>query len=64
MKLFCWIIDKSEDPFAVDIANSDTVSDLKDEIMKKKCHALAGLDADQLTVGKVSDSFQHVDFML
>ena len=27
MKLFCWVIDKSESPFSVNVANDDTVGD-------------------------------------
>ena len=48
MTLFCWIIDKSIQPFAVDVENSDPVDDLKEAVMKKKPHALDGLDAAQL----------------
>ena len=59
MKLFCWILDKSESSFPVDVAHDDTVGDLKKEIMNNKSHALAGLDADQLTLWKVSDFFQR-----
>jgi hypothetical protein len=59
MKLFCWIIDKSESSFSVDVANGGTVDDLKDAIVKKKPFALNGLDADQLTLWKVSDLLQH-----
>jgi predicted NAD/FAD-binding protein len=35
MKLFCWIIDKSESSFSVDVANDETVDDLKEAIMKR-----------------------------
>lgn len=59
MKLFCWILDKSESPFSVDVAHDVTVDDLKKAIMNEKTHALAGLDADQLTLWKVSDFFQR-----
>jgi hypothetical protein len=59
MKLFCWIIGKSSSPFAVDLGNDDTVYDLKEAVMMKKPITLAGLEADQLTVWKVSDFFQH-----
>ena len=59
MKLFCWLIDKSMEPFSVDVANGDTVDDLKKAVMKKKPNALAGLDADQLTICKVSNFSQH-----
>lgn len=54
MKLFCWILGKSERPFSVDVAHEDTVDDLKEEVMKKNSHALAGLDAVQLTIYKFS----------
>ena len=57
MKLFCWIIDKSESPFSVDVANDDTVGDLKNAVMKKKYLTLAALESDQLTLWKVSDFF-------
>ena len=59
MKLFCWILDKSESPFPVDVAHDDTVGDLKKKIMNENSDALAGLDADQLTLWKVSDVFQR-----
>ncbi len=59
MKLFCWIIDKSMEPFPVDVANGDTVGDLKERIIQKNPHTLAGLDAHQLTICKVSNFFQH-----
>ena len=63
MKLFCWIIDKSKEPFPVNVENDDTVDDLKEVIMKKKPHALAGLDADLLSLWKVGDFFNIVYFM-
>jgi len=59
MKLFCWIIDKSSSPFSVDVQNDDTVYDLKKAVMRENPHALAGLDANQLTIRKVSNFFQH-----
>jgi hypothetical protein len=59
MKLFCWIIGKSSSPFTVDLGKDDTVYDLKEAVMMKKPITLAGLEADQLTVWKVSDFFQH-----
>ena len=55
MKLFCWVIDKSENPFSVDVANGETVEDLKKAIIKILPHTLAGLDVDQLSLWKVGD---------
>ena len=63
MKLFCWIFDKSEAPFPVDVANGDTVGDLKKAVMNEKPFTLSGLEADQLTICKVSDFFYTVFFM-
>ena len=59
MKLFCWVLDKNESSFPVNVAHDDTVGDLKKEIMNQNSNALAGLDADQLTLWKVSDVFQR-----
>ena len=59
MKLFCWIIEKSDDSFPVDVADDDTVGDLKEAIMKKKPHTLAGLEADELRIWKVSNFPEH-----
>jgi len=63
MKLFCWVIDKSENPFSVDVANGETVEDLKKAIIKILPHTLAGLDVDQLSLWKVGDFFNIVYFM-
>jgi len=45
-------------PFSVDVQNDDTVYDLKKAVMRENSHALAGLDANQLTIRKVSNFFQ------
>ena len=58
IKLFCWILDKTESPFSVNIANNDTIDDLKDAIFKKNPITLASVDAHQLALWKVSHFFQ------
>ena len=58
MKLFCWILDRSIEPFSVEVKNDDTVDDLKKAVVTNKPMALGGLDADQLTIWKVGDFFQ------
>jgi len=54
-KLFCWIIDKSDNPFPVNIAQNDTVGDLKQSIKNQR--ELNHLASDSLTLFKVSNSF-------
>jgi hypothetical protein len=55
-KLFCWTLDKSDDPFPVDIAQSETVGDLKNKI-RSDDPELDYLAAKSLTLFKVSNSF-------
>lgn len=55
-KLFCWIIDKSDNPFPINIAQSETVGDLKQKI-KKSQRELNYLASDSLTLFKVSNSY-------
>jgi hypothetical protein len=52
--LFCWILDVSDRPFPVDIDDSTTVAHLKEAILKKKSTTFADIEADQLTLWKVS----------
>jgi hypothetical protein len=55
ISIFCWILSESTSPFSVKIADhASTVDDLKDEIVKKKPNAFANIDADVLTLWKVS----------
>jgi hypothetical protein len=57
-KLYCWILNESERPFPVEIANSsETVAQLhclQRAILKVKPAVLSGLDPDQLAIQKVS----------
>ena len=55
--LFCWILDVSHSPFLVDVDDSRTVGHLKEAIVKKKSNTLANIEADQLTLWKVSSTF-------
>ncbi|KAF8240839.1 hypothetical protein L208DRAFT_1383802 [Tricholoma matsutake] len=55
-KLFCWILNKSDRPFPVNIARSETVGDLQKVIKKEWDNALAGIDAGMLNLWKVSIS--------
>ena len=54
LKLFCWILDVSDSSFSVSIDETQTVDDLKEAILKKKSATFANIDADQLTLWKVS----------
>ena len=55
LKLFCWVLDISRKPFPVDIGRSQTVGDLAAKIKLEKPNALQKVDADGLTMWKVSD---------
>jgi hypothetical protein len=52
--LFCWVLDKSECPFQVEIAKDKTVDHLKDAIKEKKPNTLIKVDARQLQLWNVS----------
>jgi hypothetical protein len=52
IRLFCYILGVSVDPFSVQIQDDDTVDDLKLAIVKAKPIAFAQVDFDQLTVWK------------
>ena len=52
--LFYWILDVSSAASLVDIGDNRTVGHLKKEIVKDKPGALANVDADELTLWKVS----------
>ena len=54
LKLFCWVVDRSEDPFSVDITITKTVDDLKKAIKMEM--ELDG-PAHAFTLWKVSDSY-------
>ena len=62
--LFCWILDMSYSPFPVDIDDSRTVGHLKEEILAKKSATFANIEADQLTLWKVSSTFSFGHTML
>jgi len=55
IKLFCFILKKSENTFHVDIAASKTVSDLKEDILAKNSNTLGNVDSHQLNLYKVCD---------
>jgi hypothetical protein len=62
--LFCWILDVSDRPFSVSIEEARTVDDLKEAIVQKKSATFANIEADQLTLWKVSGTFSFSQFML
>jgi hypothetical protein len=62
--LFCWILDVSDRPFPVDIDDSTTVAHLKKAIVKEKSLTFVNIKADQLTLWKVSGTFNFSQFML
>jgi hypothetical protein len=57
-KLFCWILNKSNAPFPVNIAESETVGDLKERVKKGKEPELDHLAADSLVLWRVSLSWR------
>ena len=62
--LFCWILDVSDRPFSVSIEEARTVDNLKEEILAKKSATFANIEADQLTLWKVSSTFGFGPIML
>jgi hypothetical protein len=52
--LFCWVLDKSECPFQIEIAKDKTVGHLKRTIKEEKPNTLIKVDADQLQLWNVS----------
>jgi hypothetical protein len=54
--LFCWILDASDRPFSVSIEEARTVDDLKKAVIKEKSSTFANIEADQLTLWKVSST--------
>ena len=55
LKLFCWVLERSRNPFPVDIASSETVGDVKNKIQEGM--KLDG-PASDLDLWKVSNLFQ------
>ncbi|KAF8230515.1 hypothetical protein L208DRAFT_121499 [Tricholoma matsutake] len=53
-KLFCWILNKSDSPFSVEIGKSKTVDHLKKAIKKEKEPELDHLAAPSLDIWKLS----------
>ena len=53
-KFFCWVLKRSHNSFAVSIAESETVDDLKEQIKRKMCLVVPASDLD---LWKVSDPF-------
>jgi hypothetical protein len=62
--LFCWILGVSDRPFSVSIEAARTVDDLKKAIVKEKSSTFANIEADQLTLWKVSGAFSFSPSML
>jgi len=64
----CWILNKSDRYFSVEIGIGKEVEDLKKRIKEEKKHALDGIDADRLDIWKLSlpmpsakaDELRHV----
>jgi hypothetical protein len=54
LKLFVYVIGLGSSSFSVRIRSSETVDDLKEAILKKKSHDLASIDADRLTLYRVT----------
>jgi hypothetical protein len=63
-KLGCWILNKSDRYFSVEIGMSKDVEDLKKRIKKEMEHALAGIDAVTLDIWKVSVSSWRVSMRI
>jgi hypothetical protein len=57
IKLFCWILDVSDQSFSISIDDSQTVDDLKEAIIKTKSTTFANIEADPLELRKVSSIF-------
>jgi hypothetical protein len=69
LKLFCWVRGNAHgQPFPLDIVDTRTVGDLKEAIKEKKKVAFKHVDADTLTLWKVSTpisaSRRHCELML
>ena len=56
IKLFCWVLNISKNPFSfpIDVEDNTTVDDLKQRIVKEKPNKFVDVDADDLTRWKVS----------
>ncbi|KAF8317523.1 hypothetical protein F5887DRAFT_1088745 [Amanita rubescens] len=61
LTLFCWVLNVSNSPFAVDIRKSKTVDDLKKAIKKEKKHTFSDIDADTLQLWKLSPLIPSVE---
>ncbi|KAF8337705.1 hypothetical protein F5887DRAFT_1078160 [Amanita rubescens] len=61
LKLFCWVLNVSDDPFHVIIGKSLTVSELKKEIKKEMQHAVGAIDPDTLELWKLSPPISSAD---
>jgi hypothetical protein len=62
--LFCWILNVSDQSFSVSIEETRTVDNLKEEILAKKSTMFANIEANQLTLWKVSGTFSSGHTML
>jgi hypothetical protein len=62
--LFCWILNVSDRSFSVSIEETRTVDNLKKLIVKEKSTTFANIEADQLTLWKVSSTFSFGHTML
>ena len=56
LKLFCWVLDWSTEPFLIKIASSDTVYELKEAILQKEHAAFENIGGaiNKFSVWKVS----------
>jgi len=50
LKLFCWVLHKSNGAFSVNIGKHNIVADLRAVVKKAKEHALVGVNPDTLIV--------------
>ncbi|KAM6499475.1 hypothetical protein JOM56_004983 [Amanita muscaria] len=54
LTLFCWVLNVSDNPFAIDIGKSMTVGHAKKAIKKEKERTFDGIDPDTLELWKLS----------
>ncbi|KAF8817182.1 hypothetical protein BYT27DRAFT_7075454, partial [Phlegmacium glaucopus] len=54
LTLFCWILNVSNNPFAIDIGQSMRVDHLKKAIKKEKRHTFEVIESDTLELWKLS----------
>ncbi|KAF8622421.1 hypothetical protein AX15_007032, partial [Amanita polypyramis BW_CC] len=64
LKIFCWVLNVSDDLFPVNIGRSMTVGDLKEEIKRKKEHAFGAIDPDTLNLWKLSPPIPSAEIVM